>query len=129
MRSKNDKEQTESSDAPSATKTKAKGTDTLKICKWARKNGAVSIKVEGVEILFPPPQEPALESQPYTLPSMEPPRGSGIPPNLRGMMEATSFGSDTPKKATPAINSISDHPDVYARDLDAWANQTPLPRR
>jgi hypothetical protein len=114
--------------APSPTTTRLK--DTLKLCKWAKKNGAVSIKVEGVEILFPPPDLEAAshfstEASPY---------GVADKANHPWLAETTmSYSEQSPPPATSkpraAISSEHDHPDVYARDVDAWANQRPLGRR
>lgn len=105
---------------PSQTTTRLK--DTLKLCKWAKKNGAVSIKVEGVEILFPPPD---LEAELHSSAAkVEPGRAW-----LSEEMAPPPYVPPATAKTRPAISSEHDHPDVYARDVDAWANQRPLGRR
>lgn len=112
--------------APSQTTTKAK--DVLKLCKWAKKNGAVQIKVDGVEILFPPPElQPEPQVSKLVAAYEEPTR-----PNYPWLREEQlSVGNPPPAtvKPRPAINSEGDHPDVYAQKLDEWANQRPLGRR
>lgn len=108
----------------SRTKTEdAEGPDILKVMKWARKQGALQIKVNGIEIMFPPPE---LESpQRFTRPASQ--RSIEDPVEARWRKEFLS--PEPTETAPPAIRSKADDPDLFARDSDAWANQTRLPRR
>jgi hypothetical protein len=108
----------------SRTTTKDEGNpDILKICKWAKKNGAVQIKVDGLEILFPPPD---LESVVTKAPN---PGQIRVEPGASGNWRDWINKGESTETGPPAIRSREDDPDLFARDSDAWANQTRLPRR
>lgn len=109
---------------PSAIRTE--WSERMRLVKWAKKNGAVQVKIDGVEILFPPPMEPGMDmAQPAVSP------GPSSPTVAPGLQSLRAMVSEAPSRSQPmaAINSEQDHPDVFARDLDAWANQTRLPRK
>lgn len=98
------------------TKEDANQTDILKVMKWARKEGAVQIKVNGIEILFPPPDLEPVTNKPQIKPTASDWRTEYL-------------GGEPSENTVPAIRSPEDDPDLYARDSDVWANQTRLPRR
>jgi hypothetical protein len=108
----------------SATKTETEGktSELMRLCKWAKKNGAVQIKAHGIEILFPPPD---LETPPVS-PAAR--LKHDLPPNLEYLRERAVEAAST-QKAPPAVRSRQDDPDIFAQDSDSWANQTRLPRR
>lgn len=94
----------------------ANETNVLKVMKWARKNGALQIKVNGIEIMFPPPDLEAAADRAYA-------------PAAAQDWRKDYLGSPSTENAPPAIRSTEDDPDLFARDSDVWANQTRLPRR
>lgn len=115
-RSKTVKKAPQATRSRTTTKADANETDVLKVIKWARKHGALQIKVNGIEILFPPPDLEAAANKPVSSPAAQDWR--------------KDYLSDaSTENAPPAIRSVGDDPDLFARDSDVWANQTRLPRR
>lgn len=98
------------------TKGDPKETDVLKVIKWARKHGALQIKVDGIEILFPPPDLEASANKAHS-------------PAAAQDWRKDYLGDASTENGLPAIRSVEDDPDLFARDSDVWANQTRLPRR
>jgi hypothetical protein len=115
-RSKTVKKAAQATRSRTTTKDDASETDVLKVIKWARKHGALQIKVNGIEILFPPPDLETAATKSIASPAAQDWRKDYL-------------GEASTENAPPAIRSIQDDPDLYARDSDVWANQTRLPRR
>lgn len=92
--------------------------DTLKILKWAKKNGAVHLKVNGVEIVF----EPTAQTWPQK------PVSASLPPNLEYLQKQPAE-AESRNEAPLAVRSTQDDPDLFAHNSDVWARQKPLPRR
>ncbi len=99
----------------------------MKLIKWAKKNGAAKVSIGGVEIEF---ITLAPESRPsYQIPQM----GDIVSPETRMKVDAfmgkmPQESSDSTHKALAAIRSRLEDPEAFARQTDAWANQTRLPR-
>lgn len=91
---------------------KTASTETLKIIKWARKQGALLIKVNGVELTFPPD----IDVQPV---ERRLPIGGSVISNKA-----------LDKKAEEFIRNPSalDDPDYLIQEQDAWAAHRPPPR-
>lgn len=97
----------------------------MKLIKWAKKNGAARIAIEGVEIEFQgQPKAQRLESDFPLFSNAE------IDRNAKLAIEALvpPESSESSKKAMAALRSRMDDPDVFAHQSDEWANQTRLPR-
>lgn len=121
-RSKTAKKATTAKQSRTKTET-GEGADILKVMKWARKQGALHIKVNGIEIVFPPPD---LEAK---APAANTRAADRSDDPMVAKWRRDFLNPEPTESAPPAIRSVADDPDLFARDSDAWANQTRLPRR
>jgi hypothetical protein len=88
--------------------------ETIKIIKWARKQGALLIKVNGVELTFPPD----IDSRLMTLPISQ--------------LQTSNQQTEAAKavefiKQDSRAPSALDDPDYYIREQDSWASHTRPP--
>lgn len=92
--------------------------ETIKIIKWARKHGALLIKVNGVELTFPPD----IDMRPHYTPHVSAPAST-----LAADKEIIRAHD---KKAEEFIRNPSalDDPDYFIREQDAWATHTRPPQ-
>jgi len=116
----------------------------FKLIKWARKNGAQRISIDGVEITFTSqePERPFFSEKPWK-PLSEPSDSSVAEPldaarrrgigAMLGLKQDPApqepLASESTQKAPPALRSRLDDPDLFAQMTDEWANQTRLPRQ
>jgi hypothetical protein len=81
----------------------------MALVKWARENGAVHIKVDGVELTFPPDF-----AQAATDPGLSP----------EDVVRRASRQPEFNRNAPDAV--ISEHPDEFAENSDRWGKFQPF---
>lgn len=80
----------------------------MALVKWARENGAVHIKVDGIEVVFPPNYG----------------QGADVA-HLSPEDVVRRASKDTPFNANAPDAVVSEHPDEFADNSDRWAKFTP----
>ena len=134
-RSKKDAKPTDSPQSATKTEAEPRDSETIRLAKWARRNGAIRIRLPNIEIDFSDSHvnleaerqpQAAYEGQSdgNVLQQWQAP----VPPNLDYLRQRAE-AADAAELPKSAINRGQDDPDAYARDSDAWANQVRLPRR
>lgn len=103
--------------------TRGKGDARMALIKWARSEGAVHIKVDGIEIVFPPegtpPARGAAVAAPVSVRALSPSGGPSGPEDSRPGSVYERLQAEAKRAAEP---------NEFSQASDTWQNFQPLPR-